>query len=140
MKKLLDLETYTNNLRIIGIIAIGISIIAWSLELSGIAYVCPYCRTQRTVIGLLGILLVMPNPVHWISRYVGTVLGFLGAVVAAMQHFNGWKKISSGEFSFREEIYLDPFLLSGAALFIIIGLVFLLFVPSQKPLSKVEAV
>jgi len=125
--KIFDLDTYVNNLRIIGIIAIIISIGAWAVELAGLTYICPFCRTQRTVIGILGIFLVLPNPGHWIVRYVGTVLGVLGLVVGGTQHFRGWAKISAGEFSFHEPVYFDSFLLSGAALFIITGLVFLLF-------------
>lgn len=132
MNKIFDLTTYTSNYRILGLLAILISVAAWTVELMGIAYVCPFCRTQRTVIGLLGVFLLMPNPGHWISRYVGTVLGVLGLVVGATQHFRGWARISAGEFEFHEKIWLDSFLLSGAALFIITGLVFLLFLV-KKP-------
>lgn len=49
-----------------------------------------------------------------------------GAVVAANQNFMGWAKISKGEFSFNEQLYIDPFLLSGGSLFIIIGLLWLI--------------
>jgi len=129
---LLNLDTYTTNIRIIGIIAIVICVVAWTVDLMGWTYVCPFCRTQRTVIGLLGILLMFPNPGHWIVRYVGTVFGILGLVVGATQHFRGWAKISAGEFSFHEPIYFDSFLLSGAALFIITGQVFLLFLSQTK--------
>ncbi|KAF7764557.1 hypothetical protein PCIT_b0592 [Pseudoalteromonas citrea] len=59
------------------------------------------------------------------------VIGFFGAVVAANQHFMGWKKISSGQFSFNENLAIDPFLLSGFALIIITGLVALII--KQKP-------
>lgn len=127
MKQIFELETYTNNVRIIGMIAIAICIAAWAVEIASWVYVCPFCRVQRTVIGLLGLLLLFPNPGHWISRYVGSVLGVLGLVVGATQNFRGWAKISSGEFVFNEKIYIDSFLLSGAAMFIITGLVFLLF-------------
>ncbi|MCK0069755.1 disulfide bond formation protein B [Kordiimonas laminariae] len=136
MQHLFDLETYSSRLRLIGFIAIAISIVAWWSDLSGAVYVCPYCRTQRTVIGLLGVLLIMPNPRHWILRYIGAVVGFLGAVVASMQHFNGWKKISAGTFEFNERIYIDSFLLSGCALFIITALVCLLY--SKEPVKTEE--
>jgi len=127
MNKLFDLNTYTNNYKIVGIIAILISVVTWTSEIMGWTYVCPYCRTQRTVIGLLGISLLFPNPGHWIIRYVGTVLGVLGLVVGGTQHFKGWAKISAGKFEFNDQIWFDSFLLSGAALFIITGLVFMLF-------------
>jgi hypothetical protein len=38
----------------------------------------------------------------------------------------GWAKISKGEFAFNEQLYVDPFLLSGAALLIIIGQLWLI--------------
>lgn len=61
-----------------------------------------------------------------ITIYIASVLGFMGAHVAATQNFMGWLKINKGVFVFKDDIYLDPFLLSGAALFIIIGQVWLL--------------
>ncbi|KZN33660.1 hypothetical protein [Pseudoalteromonas luteoviolacea] len=123
---LLKLETYIKHSRIIASLAIIISITAWAVELAGVVYVCPYCRTQRTVIGILGILLILPIASHWITKYIALVVGFFGAVVAANQHFMGWKKISAGTFSFHEKIAMDPFLLSGLALTGIIGLIFLI--------------
>jgi len=82
---------------------------------------------QRSVIGLLGLGMLSPISLGWVGRYLATVIGFLGAVVAAMQHFNGWKKISAGKFAFNETLYIDPFLLSGCALFIIVGQVMLYY-------------
>ncbi|KID56195.1 hypothetical protein JF50_18140 [Pseudoalteromonas luteoviolacea] len=121
----LHLETYIKYSKFVAVAAIIISIAAWAVELAGVVYVCPYCRTQRTVIGLLGILLLLPSASHWISKYIALVIGFFGAVVAANQHFMGWKSISAGKFKFHEHIAMDPFLLSGLAMTGIIGLVFL---------------
>ena len=125
MKQLLEINTYVDRVRLIGFVAIVISIVAWASDLTGFVYECPYCRTQRTVIGILGIFLMLPNPGHWITRYFATVIGFLGAHVAAEQNFRGWKKISAGTFTFNERIYIDSFILSGCALFIIVALVWL---------------
>ncbi len=135
LKALVELETYTSRLRLIGFIALIISIVAWASDITGFVYECPYCRTQRTVIGILGILLMLPNPHHWIIRFIGSVFAFLGAVVAANQNFMGLKRISAGTFEFHDRIYIDPFLLSGCALFIIIGLTWLLVITpnSEKP-------
>ena len=80
------------------------------MEFAGTVYICPYCRVQRTVILLLGIIMVLPFSKHWISRYVASVVGFTGAVVAVNQSFMGWVKISKGEFVFNELLYIDPFL------------------------------
>ena len=96
------------------------------MELAGAVYICPYCRVQRTVILLLGFIMILPFSGHWIAKYLSSVLGFMGAVVAVNQNFMGWVKISKGEFAFNEQLYMDPFLLSGGALFIIFGQLWLI--------------
>ncbi|MEO1046504.1 MAG: hypothetical protein AAFX04_13775 [Pseudomonadota bacterium] len=110
-------------------IAIGAIIIclgAWGTEWGGLVYVCPYCRAQRTVIGLLGLILLV-NPQHWFTRWTASVLAVFGLVVAGMQHFNGWAKIMGGEFSWGEYWYANAWMLSGFALFIITGLILYLW-------------
>jgi hypothetical protein len=96
------------------------------MEFTGTVYVCPYCRVQRTVILLLGLIMLLPFSRHWITQYLASVIGFMGAVVAVNQNFMGWAKISKCEFAFNEQLYVDPFLLSGAALLIIIGQLWLI--------------
>ena len=133
---LLELETYIKHKKLIALLAIAISILAWLSELSEAVYICPYCRTQRTVIGILGILLLMPFYRHWLVRYASIVVGFFGAVVAANQHFMGWKKISAGTFKFNDNIIIDPFILSGFALTGIIGLLYLILFAKDKTNSN----
>ncbi len=135
--KIFDLGFYTNNIKYIGVLSLFISVVAWAVDLTGMVYECPYCRTQRTVIGLLGIIMLMPNPTHWILKYLASVLAFFGAFVAASQNFMGWKKISGGTFTFNEQIYIDPFILSGCALFFIIGQAWLLLL-APEPKGEVE--
>jgi len=113
----------------IGLVAIGISIWAWYVDLASITYVCPFCRAQRTIIGILGLMMLLPWYGNWLVRYLSLVLGFFGAVVASNQHFRGWVRISAGEFEFHDPIYFDSFLLSGCALLIITALVLLLWQP-----------
>ncbi len=96
------------------------------MEFAGTVYVCPYCRVQRTVILLLGLIMVVPFYRHWIMQYLASVIGFMGAVVAVNQNFMGWAKISKGTFAFSDQLYVDPFLLSGGALFIIVGQLWLI--------------
>ena len=117
------------------LIAIIIGAGAWGMELAGTVYICPYCRVQRTVILLLGVIMVLPFCHHWIARYLASVMGFMGAVVAVNQNFMGWVKISKGEFSFNELLYIDPFLLSAGSLFIIIGQLWLILTetPAKAP-------
>lgn len=127
-----SLDTYLKHSKIVAAFAIFISLLAWGSEFSGLVYICPYCRVQRTVIGILGLILISPIASHWIARYMSLVFGFFGAVVAASQHFMGWKKISAGSFTFNENIFIDPFLLSGFALTAIIGLTYLILYSGNK--------
>ena len=122
----LELAFWQHHQRMLGIITIIIGAGAWGMEFAGTVYICPYCRVQRTVILLLGVIMVLPFSKHWISRYVASVMGFMGAVVAVNQNFMGWVKISKGEFAFNEQLYIDPFLLSAGSLFIIIGQLWLI--------------
>ena len=122
----LELAFWQHHQRMLGIITIIIGAGAWGMEFAGTVYICPYCRVQRTVILLLGVIMVLPFSKHWISRYVASVMGFMGAVVAVNQNFMGWVKISKGEFTFNEQLYIDPFLLSTGSLFIIIGQLWLI--------------
>lgn len=123
--QLLELEFWIRHQRTLGAIAIVIGIGAWAIELAGMVYICPYCRVQRTVIAALGLAMLLPQPRHWLLRYIAFTIGSLGAVVAVNQNFMGWARISKGEFTLGEPWFMDPFLLSGAALFIIIAQVWL---------------
>ena len=121
-----DLGFWFARRRALGLLAIIIGAGAWGMEFAGTVYICPYCRVQRTVILLLGIIMVLPIARHWLAQYIASVIGFLGAVVAVNKNFMGWVKISKGEFAFNEQLYIDPFLLSSGSLFIIIGQLWLL--------------
>jgi len=131
-----SLEFYIKNIHILGLMFVTVSLVAWGSELLGHVYVCPYCRLQRTVIGLLGLLMAVKGLHHWITAYISLVLGFMGAHVAAAQHFMGWKKISAGTFEFKDQLYIDPFLLSGAALFIITAQVGLMIMSTRDQHQK----
>lgn len=124
---MLELDFWTRRMRLLGLIAVAISLLTWTAELTGLVYVCPYCRTQRTVIGLLGLLMLTPHPGFWIARYLGSVLAVFGLVVGSTQHFNGWRKVMKGEFVLSPKVYDDAFLLSGAAIFIITAQILLLY-------------
>jgi len=131
----LELAFWQHHQRMLGIITIIIGAGAWGMEFAGTVYICPYCRVQRTVILLLGVIMVLPFSKHWISRYVASVMGFMGAVVAVNQNFMGWVKISKGEFAFNEQLYIDPFLLSAGSLFIIIGQLWLILTKAPAKAS-----
>jgi len=136
----LELDFWTQRLRLLGAVAIAISILTWTMELTGLVYVCPYCRTQRTVIGLLGLLMITPNPGFWITRYVGSVLAAFGLVVGATQHFNGWRKIMKGEWTLSPKVYDDAFLLSGAAICIIVAQILLIYAYRRAAAPEAQSV
>ena len=129
---LFDLHFWQRNQFALGVLAIIIGAGAWGLEFAGTVYICPYCRVQRTVILLLGVIMILPFTYHWVIKYLASVIGFLGAVVAVNQNFMGWVKISKGEFTFNEQLYIDPFLLSSGSLFIIIGQLWLILMAKGK--------
>jgi hypothetical protein len=130
---LFELEFWQRNQRTLGAIALFVGLGAWAVELSGMVYICPYCRVQRSVIAILGVVMLFPDARHWLLRYICFTIGFLGAVVAANQNFMGWAKISKGEFVLGEQWYFNPFLMSGAALFIIIAQVALILLAKPGP-------
>ncbi|WP_299771860.1 hypothetical protein [uncultured Pseudoteredinibacter sp.] len=121
-----------NNRRIVGLLAIIVCVVAWTTELTGLVYVCPYCRAQRTIIGILGLALMLPNPRHWINLYLASTIAAFGFFVAAHQHFNGWKKIMGGTFEWGEVWYINSWLLSGCAIFMISGLLLLIWSVPKK--------
>ena len=131
--QLLDLRFYIKNKFWLGFFALVASVIAWTAEFTGIVYVCPYCQVQRTIIGLLGVVLMTPLSRIGISQFFSTVIGFFGAVVAANQQFLAWKKISDGTFSFKDNLVIDPFILSGLAMTFIL---FQLLVLNNNLLKK----
>ena len=133
---LLDLQFWYRQQRALGVIGIVIGLGAWGVEFAGAVYVCPYCRVQRTVILLLGCVMLLPSPRHWMATYVASVVGFLGAVVAVNQNFMGWVKISTEEFAFNENLFIDPFLLSTGSLFIILAQLWLILSSSAKAIQK----
>ena len=129
---LFDLHFWQRNQFALGVLAIFIGAGAWGMEFAGTVYICPYCRVQRTVILLLGVIMILPFTYHWVIKYLASAIGFLGAVVAVTQNFMGWVKISKGEFTFNEQLYIDPFLLSSGSLFIIIGQLWLILMAKGK--------
>ncbi|PKP81700.1 MAG: hypothetical protein CVT79_09745 [Alphaproteobacteria bacterium HGW-Alphaproteobacteria-18] len=120
-------ELLLRHRRIVGGVAIAIAILTWTIDLTGLVYECPFCRSQRTVIGLLGLLFMLPNPAHWLVRYLSAVFAVFGLSVASTQHFRGWANIMSGEFSWGEQWYINPWMLSGFAIGIITGLLLLIW-------------
>jgi hypothetical protein len=129
-----------SNKRLVGAVAIVICIATWALELSALVYVCPYCRAQRTVIGILGLFLLLSNTRHWISLYLSSAIAAFGFIVATDQHFSHWKKIMAGSFEWGSHWYMHPWLLSGCALLLISALILLIWArpPAQMNTNDSE--
>lgn len=111
----------------LAILAILVSGGTWAVDLAEWVYLCPFCRVQRSAIGILGLILLLPFFHHWIMRMIGSAVGVLGLVVAANQHFNHIIKMHKGTFEWGEAWYIHPWLLSGFALFIITALLMMLW-------------
>lgn len=82
--------------------SIFLCVATWGLDLAGLVHACPYCQVQRTMIGLVGIILLLPWK-NLITDYLILVLGGFGAYVAALQMFNNFYKSAWHE----EYIYLS---------------------------------
>ena len=121
-----------NHTYAIGIFAVLVCAGTWLLDYTELVYACPYCRVQRTIIGLLGIIILLPLSKSWIGKYIATVLAFFGMTVAALQHFRGWAKVSAGEFKFNQTLMTDPTILSGLSMFFIAGLLFVIIHKNHK--------
>ncbi|MFC3095434.1 hypothetical protein DRW07_09035 [Alteromonas sediminis] len=130
MKSLIPYQILENS-KVIALVAIVISIITWWMDISGLVYECPYCRTQRTVIGVLGMMLLLPFIHYWLLKLVAIEIAGFGFVVAAFQHFRGWSKIWSNEFQFNATLWTDPTILSAIAMFMIMFLA-LVILSQQK--------
>lgn len=107
--------------RLLGAAAVLLFLATWGMEWSGVVEACLYCQVERTVIGLLGLLMLLSVRGSWAMLYAASVLAFFGAATAATQHFNGWMAINKGEFKGFTPIYANGFVLSAAAVAIIIG-------------------
>jgi hypothetical protein len=113
--------------RAVGAAAIVLALLTWSVDLTGLVYQCPYCRVQRTMIGALGLLLMLPDPAHWLVRYLSAIFALFGLAVASAQHFRGWQRIMGGEFEWGEQWYVNAWMLSGFAIFILTALLLLIW-------------
>lgn len=79
----------------IGVFSIIICLVTWGLDLSEIVIQCPYCRVQRTMIGILGIMAILPKHRNGLLRYGAYFLAFFGADISVDQMFIS---IKSGYF------------------------------------------
>lgn len=94
----------------VGLLSLLICIVTWAMDLFGIVEECIYCRSERTIIGILGIIILIPIW-NYIRSYLSWVFGFFGADVASAQIFLNLEEGKVGVM----------FLLAICALFIIVA-------------------
>jgi len=116
------LRWLTSHVSLLGVAAIFLCISTWALDLAGLVHPCVYCRTQRTAIGLVGLLMLLPQPRAWWLLWLATVICFFGAHTSVSQLFLIVKAINAGE-TFGG---LNLFMATGALL-TLSGQAFLLF-------------
>ncbi len=124
MERLLDL--LSRNLRALGILAVAVAAASWWMDIAGLVHGCVYCRTQRTAIGIVGLLMVLPDPRAWWLRYPAAAFCFLGASVAVDQIFLVIRNLSAGKDSNPVNLVL-----ASGALFVLIGQALLLFMKER---------
>lgn len=114
----MHLETILKkNHLLIGLLCIIVSVGTWYVDIIELVEVCPYCRVERSIIGLLGLMMLLPKIDSIFLKITAYQLGFVGAVVASEQVF----------LKFKEGIMPDHFtLFAYCALGIIIVQVYLL--------------
>lgn len=116
------LDWARGHLRLLGVLAILVCLVTWGIDLAGWVYKCPYCRVQRSAIGVVGALMLLPDPRVWWIRYGAVAVCFLGAHVASAQIFLVFRNLTSGQPS-------NPLnlILAIGALFILVGQAMILF-------------
>ena len=114
------------NLRLLGGLAILICLVTWWIDLAGWVHACPYCRVQRTAIGMVGVLMMFPDPRLWWVRFGAATICFLGAHVASAQLFLVFRNLMSDQPSNAVNLVL-----ATGALFMLVGQALLLF--SNRP-------
>lgn len=75
-----------NYMRPLGFVAIFISLFTWGLDLGNYVSPCVYCQMQRSVIGLLGILMVLPD-YRYFTQLLTVIFGLFGTHVACAHIF-----------------------------------------------------
>ncbi|MHA6832023.1 hypothetical protein [Ralstonia pseudosolanacearum] len=120
------------------IASIAIGIVAWTMDLTGLIYECPYCRVQRTAIGIVGLMMLTPFVksivVNWSARSVAG----LGFVVAAQMHFLMIKDVLDGKMEDALMAIWENglFLSAGAMLILTAQLMLLSIVFKTRPLPR----
>jgi disulfide bond formation protein DsbB len=112
---------YYLNYYLLGFAFIFICFATWMMDWYGLVSPCIYCRTERTIIGVLGLLLMLPV-MPFATRLVSYTLGFFGAYVSSQQM---WLDI-------QQHVINEELILATCALIIIMMEVVLIHYRTQK--------
>jgi len=77
----------------IGTFTILLSLVTWLTELIGWVGVCPYCQVERSIIGIVGVIMLLPHK-KYISAMSSGLLIFIGMHVASSHIFMHFKNSS----------------------------------------------
>lgn len=69
------------------VLAIIMCVATWGMDLANMVYHCPYCRVQRTIIGLLGIALLLPKHKNNLLIFISFILAYFSADISGDQMF-----------------------------------------------------
>lgn len=67
-----------------GFFCVLLCLLTWGFDALSWVEPCWYCRLQRTIVGLLGIILIIRRP-HMLLEYVSLVMGSFGIYLASRQ-------------------------------------------------------
>lgn len=104
-------------IRPLGILCVLISLATWSVDLLGMVEICWYCRLQRTIIGVLGLILIYRQR-HFILEYLALLIGAFGLYLASRQFMD----------NFLQSLYHSPNIyLSAGSLMLQVAALYLYF-------------
>ena len=112
----------------LGCIAIAICVCTWLLDLFEVVQTCPFCRTERTVIGLLGVLMVLPH-YRYVTIFFTILFASIGLVVASQHLF---LMIKTWHFSWNTPLVIAALCILSGELLVLIERTWLLRKSREK--------
>ncbi len=83
----------SNYCRLIGAVTLSVSLITWWMDLADIVSVCIFCRTQRTALGLLGLIMLLPH-YRYLTILLASAVACVGLNASAEHLFLQFKRMS----------------------------------------------
>jgi len=96
---------------VLALLAVAACIVTWYIDLAGYVLACPYCQVQRTMIGLLGIILLISRQKSLLLKLVSYGFAIFGLDIAGDQMFLSIKNATFPTINFG--LSLGAFILIG---------------------------